>query len=269
MQVVILLVRIFRLTKFAVTLCLLIQIFCPFFFFTELPLSFCHFPGSVFVCDTTVDEYFKIHRPEHGDEQPKLVTLTDQPYLASVCSVSVATKVEKLAEISAASSSVDGKVDAQSTTDFLKTSLRLSHAPIVVIGFLNEKESFSFETSASECIQAMIALIKALEVLNKKITIVTEQNAKLYREIIVDNVAQGHLISKDGVRVVECAHDEKMNALLDKLYQGKISPRLDTMIGLVVEKSLQPETKSDIKSGLVDTLFEEGLLEGFLVCKTR
>ena len=113
----------------------------------------------------------------------------------------------------------------------------------------------------------MIALIKALEVLNKKITIVTEQNAKLFREIIVDNVAQGHLISKDGVRVVECAHDEKMNALLDKLYQGKISPRLDTMIGLEVETSLQPETKSDIKSGLVDTLFEEGLLEGFLVCK--
>ena len=109
----------------------------------------------------------------------------------------------------------------------------------------------------------MIALIKALEVLNKKIIIVTEQNAKLFREIIVDNVAQGHLISKDGVRVVECAHDEKMNALLDKLYQGKISPRLDTMIGLEVETSLQPETKSDIKSGLVDTLFEEGLLEGF------
>ena len=115
----------------------------------------------------------------------------------------------------------------------------------------------------------MIALIKALEVLNKKITIVTEQNAKLFREIIVDNVAQGHLISKDGVRVVECAHDEKMNALLDKLYQGKISPRLDTMIGLEVETSLQPETESDIKSGLVDKLFEEGLLEGFLVCKTR
>ena len=221
-----------------------------------------------------MDEYFKIHRPEHGDEQPRLVTLTDQPYLASVCSVSVATKVEQLAEISAASNSVDGKVDAQSTTDFLKISLRLSHAPIVVIGFLNEKESFSSETSTSECIQAMISLIKALEALNKKITIVTEHNAKLFEDSIEDNVAQGHLISKDGVRVVECAHNEKMNALLHKLYQGTINPRLDTMIGLEAKNSLQPETKSDIKSGLVDTLFEEGLLEGFFlkkqyVCKTQ
>ena len=210
-----------------------------------------------------MDEYFKIHRPEHGDEQPRLVTLTNQPYLASVCSVSVATKVEQLAEISSASNSVDGKVDAQSTTDFLKISLRLSHDPIVVIGFLNEKESFLSETSTSECIQAMIALIKALEALNKKITIVTEHNEKLFEDSIEDNVAQGHLISKDGVRVVECAHDEKMNALLHKLYQGKIIPRLDTMIGLEAKKSLQPETKSDIKSGLGDTLVEEGLLEGF------
>ena len=210
-----------------------------------------------------MDEYFKIHKPEHGDEQPRLFTLTDQPYLASVCSVSVATKVEKLAEISAASNSVDGKVDAQSTTDFLKISLRMSHAPVVVIGFLNEKESFSSETSTSECIQAMIAFIKALEALNKKITIVTEHNAKLFEDSIEENVSQGNLISKDGVCVVECAHKGRTNALLDKLYQGKISPRLNTMIGLEVEKSLQPETKSDIKSGLVDTLFEEGLLEVF------
>ena len=224
---------------------------------TELPLSFCHFPGSTFICDTTVDEYFKVHKPEHGDEQPRLITLTDQPYLASACSASAIQKIEQIAKISMSPNSNEGTEDVQVSSEFLKIAVRLSHAPSVVIGFLHEKESFSSEMSTSECIQAMLTLVKALQALNKKITIVTQHNAQLIQHSITSNAAQGQ-ISNDGICVAECG--EKKCNTLERLYEGEINHRLDTMVGLEVAKSQFPE-KNDIKDGVVDTLFKEGLLK--------
>ena len=125
----------------------------------------------MFICDTTVEEYFKTHRPEHGEEQPRLITLTDQPFLASVCSVSAVQKVEELAKLLESPSGVDETQRA----DFLKVAARLSHAPSVVIGFLHEKDSLS--SSSSDVLQGVLDLSKALQALNKKVTIVTQYHA--------------------------------------------------------------------------------------------
>ena len=113
----------------------------------------------MFICDTTVEEYFKTHKPDHGEEQPSLITLTDQPFLASVCSVSAVQKVEELAKLLKSHSGVDETMDTHSA-DFLKVAARLSHAPSVGIGFLHEKASLS--SSSSDALQG-IALTKALQ----------------------------------------------------------------------------------------------------------
>ena len=216
----------------------------------EPPLSFSHDPiGSMFICDTTVDAYFKSHKPEHGEEQPRLITLADQPFLASVCSVSAIEKIEELAKIVESTSSIQGD-------DFLKIAARLSHAPSVVIGFLHEKESLPSAMSTSDGLKGALALIKALQALKKKITIVTQYHAQLIHDCVKANAAQG--ISKEGIHVVE-VHESC--DIKERLYPGEINYRRDAIIALqVAQNTCTDEDGSEgTKGGLVDTLFKEGV----------
>ena len=223
--------------------------------FTEPSLSFSHNPGSMFMCDTTVNEYFDAHKPQHGHEQPRLITLTDQPYLASVSSASAVSKVEKLAKGRESSNKADGSADSlQVANDFLKIAVRLSHAPSVVIALLDEKESFLSETSTLDCIQAAMFLVKGLQALDKKITIVTQHGTQ--RQVLEDRLtasaAQGQ-ISNHGVRVVEWDGSCDMK---EKLYQGEINHRLDTIIALQMATKTE---NNETKGGLVDRFFQQGM----------
>ncbi|KAJ7374321.1 hypothetical protein OS493_007409 [Desmophyllum pertusum] len=220
----------------------------PHLFFNHDPIS------SMFICDATVDEYFKIHKPEHGEEQPRLVTLADQPFLASVCSASAIQKVEKLAKIVESHSGINGTIPVHGA-DILKIAARLSHAPSVVIGFLHEKESLPSAMSTSDGLKGALALIKALQALKKKkITIVTQYHAQLIRDCVTANAAQG--ISKEGIHVVEV--DESCD-IKERVYPGEINHRLDTMIALQVARNTCTDEDGfeGTKGGLVDTLFKE------------
>ena len=149
-------------------------------------------------------------------------------------------------------------------SNFLRITLRLSHAPSVVIAFLCEKESFSSDTSTSDFIQGAMALIKALQVLSKKITVVTDQyNAQLVHDTITASTAQGQ-ISKDGVRVVEW--DENCS-VKEGLFQGEVNHRLDTLIALEERNGKEGSSKG----GLVDALVKQGLYlqSNISVCKTE
>ena len=222
----------------------------------EAPLSFSHHPGSMFICDTTVDDYFKVHKPDHGDEQPRLIPLTDQPYLASVCSASAIQKVKELAKIMWASpDNTDGPEDVQVANDFLKIAVRLSHAPSIVMYFLHEKESFSSETSKSDCIQGVMAVVKALQALHKKITIVTQHHAQLIQESIAACAAEGQ-ISADGVHVVEWDGHSDMK---ETIFHSKMSYRLDTMIAFqVARKPDKNDSTGSFKGGLINSFYQQG-----------
>ena len=205
----------------------------------------------MFICDTTVEEYFKTHKPEHGEEQPKLVTLTDQPYLASVCSASAVQKVEELAKLLESPSGTDETKDTQNS-DFLKVAARLSHAPSIVIGFLHEKESLS--SSLSYVLQGVLALSKALQALNKKVTIVTQYHAQLIQDFVACNAAQQGIL-KDSIGVVE------MNASSDikkTVYPDEIHHRLDAMIAFQLAR-IPCTDKQGTEDGLVDILYKEGV----------
>lgn len=205
----------------------------------------------MFICDTTVDEYFDVHKPEHGVEQPRLVILTEQPYLASVISASAIKKVGELANMAWESNNKAKGSDNSVlvANDLLKIAVRLSHAPSVVICFLNEDESLSSDAPASDCIQGAVALIKALQTLDKKITIVTQGHAQLLKDSITARAAKGQA---DGVNVLEW--DEGCD-MKERLYQGKISHRLDAMIALQVASNTE---NGKIKGGPVDRLYQEG-----------
>ena len=216
-----------------------------FFRFTEPSLSFSHSPGSMFIADISVDEYFKLHKPEHGDEQPRLVTLTDQPYLASVCSDSALMRVEDLAKISADPSKTGSTEDIVVTSEFLKSAVRLSHASSVVVGFLGGNES------SVDYIQGVMALVKALQTLNKQITIVTGQNSQQFQDSIEANASLGE-ISKDNICVVKC--DSNNFDIKEAVFRGGINHRRDTVIAFQLSRT--PE-KDDFKDP-VDSFFREG-----------
>ncbi|XP_078349540.1 uncharacterized protein LOC144634462 isoform X1 [Oculina patagonica] len=214
------------------------------------PLSFSHSPGSMFICDTTVEEYFKTHKPEHGEEQPRLITLTERPFLASVCSASAFHKVEQVAKLLLLESPSNGTKNVQ-VDDFMKIAVRLSQAPSVVIGFLHEKDSLSSQNATSDILCGALVLIKALQALKKKITIVTQYHSQLIHDCVT--TAQERGVSKEGVCVVELSEGVDIK---QALYPDKINHRLDAMIALHAARN--PSTvEEDVKKGLVDTLFKE------------
>lgn len=205
----------------------------------------------MFICDTSVEEYFKTHKPDHGEEQPSLITLTDQPYLASVCSVSAVQKVEELAKLLKNHSGVDETMDTQSA-DFLKVAARLSHAPSVVIGFLLEKESLS--SSSSDALQGILALSKALQALNKKVIIVTQHHAQMIQDFVAGNASQQGIL-EDGIGVVEL---NETSDIKKAVYPDEIHHRLYTMIAFQLARI--PFTYEEgTEAGLVDVLFKEGV----------
>ena len=198
----------------------------------------------MFIADISVEEYFKLHKPQHGDEQPRLITLTDQPYLASVCSDSAQMKVEDLAKISADPSNTGSTEDVGVTSEFLKSVVRLSHAPSVVIGFLGGSES------SVDYIQGMMALVKALQALNKQITVVMPQNSQQFQDNIEAYASQGQ-ISKDNFRVVKCDRNCDVN---EAVFQGEINHRRDTAIVFQLTRTRE---NADFKDP-VDSFFQEG-----------
>ena len=214
----------------------------------------------MFICDTTVEEYFKTHKPDHGEEQPSLITLTDQPFLASVCSVSAVQKVEELAKLVESPSCVDETKDTQSV-DFLKVAARLSHAPSVVIGFLLEKESLS--SSSSDALQGVLALSKALQALNKKVTIVTQHHAQMIQDFVAGNATQQGIV-KDGIGIVEV---NEISDIKKAVYPDEIHHRLDTMIAFQLAR-IPCTCEEGAEAGLVDVLFKEGLYACYYTCMT-
>ena len=198
----------------------------------------------MFIADISVEEYFKLHKPQHGDEQPRLITLTDQPYLASVCSDSVLMKVEDLAKISADPSNTGSTEDVGVTSEFLKSVVRLSHAPSVVIGFLGGSET------SVDYIQGVMALVKALQALNKQITVVMPQNSQQFQDNIEAYASQGQ-ISKDNFRVVKCDRNCDVS---EAVFQGEINHRRDTVIAFQLTRTSE---KADFKDP-VDSFFQEG-----------
>ena len=227
---------------------------CPFIS-AELPLSFSHQPGSMFICDTTLEEYFRVNKPEHGDEQPKLITLADQPFLASVCSETAFKKVEKLSKLLGHQSGFEGDVY---DSDFLKISARLSHAPSVVIGILDEEIIPSSELATSDGLQGVITLVKALQAVKKKITIITEHNSQVIHDCMTANASQG--ISEKDVHIVTL---EDSKNLKDSLFTGNVNHKLDTVIALQMTTEFSNSNSGSertIQVGLVDKLFQEGML---------
>ena len=186
----------------------------------------------MFICDVTVDEYFTTHKPEHGKEEPRLVTLADHPnYLASVCSASCMTEIDKLAEILWKS---PGEVVASNGhlpvgDAFLKIAVRLSHASSIVICFIHENKILSTpRDSTSDGILALLALVKAFQALHKKVRILTQHGTHLLHEKITACLAEEQ-ITTDLVRIVEW--DDSCD-LKERLFDGKINHRLDAMVAL-------------------------------------
>ena len=210
----------------------------------------------MFICDVTVDEYFTTHKPEHGKEEPRLVTLADHPkYLASVCSASAMTKIDKLAEIlwKSPSEIVASNGLLPVGDAFLKIAVRLSHASSIVICFLHESEILSTQRdSTSDGILALLALVKAFQALHKKVRILTRHGTHLLHEKITACLAEEQ-ITTDFVRIVEW--DDSCD-LKERLFDGKINHRLDAIVAL--QSVTKTENDKSEENDPLERFFREG-----------
>ena len=210
----------------------------------------------MFICDVTVDEYFTTHKPEHGKEEPRLVTLADHPnYLASVCSASAMTKIDKLAEILWRSPRQVGASNGHLPVGdaFLKIAVRLSHASSIVICFLHENEILSTQRdSTSDGILALLALVKAFQALHKKVRILTRHGTHLLHEKITACFAEEQ-ITTDLVRIVEW--DDSCD-LKERLFDGKINHRLDAMV--VLQSVTKTENNKSEENDPLERFFQKG-----------
>ena len=190
-----------------------------------------------------MDEYCQNHQQECRDEQPRLVTLSDQPFLASLCSASALQKVEELVV----------KFLQGPSSNLLTIALRLSHASSVVIGFVGERESLSSDTSRSDYIQGLLALVKALQVLKKKVTLVTKHSATLLNNCLSSDAAKG--ILKGSVRIIESDNTEMKGCP----FQGEINDKVDTIVTLQSEREqVSQDDEKEFCADWVNRLLKRG-----------
>ena len=189
-------------------------------------------------------------------EKRRLVTLDDHPnYLASVCSASAMTKIDRLAEILwkspievVASNGLLPVGDA-----LLKIAVRLSHASSIVICFLHENEILSTQRdSTSDGILALLALVKAFQALHKTVRVLTQHNTHLLQEKITACLAEGQ-ITTDFVRIVEW--DDSCD-LRERLFVGKINHRLDAIVAL--QSVTKTENNKSEEDDPVERFFQKG-----------
>lgn len=135
-------------------------------------LSFSHSPGSMFICDTSVEEYFKIHGPEHGDAVPRTATLTEKPFSASVLSDAAMKTVDQLESTVQQDLANRGIAPLCIPNELLKAALRLSHASSVAIAAAFPGKSNENPLDETDGIPGVIAVVKALQALGKSVSIV-------------------------------------------------------------------------------------------------
>lgn len=154
---------------------------------SDLDISFSHsVPGILFITDVRTDDYFKDHPPAHGSEQPVVIPLQDDPYYASILGQTTLTNINQLEEIISSDLS-----SVQTSGGLVKAALRVSHAQSVAI-----VTSCHGECSGEELLAAVI-LVKAVQFLDKKVTLfVSDGDVGLLKDI-VQNCVKAEVLQND------------------------------------------------------------------------
>ena len=152
---------------------------------TGLPLTFTDNMEWLIVCDTTVAEFIVKRPPVPVDTKPRVVTLKDKPFTASLVSESAVLSLRGLEKEIQDDIGERGIAKLHIADELLRAALVLSHSSFVGIHFgfpCNTNDEFPDETDGP---LGAIALGKALKALGKEVTLIASYyHVKLVRVLV-------------------------------------------------------------------------------------
>ena len=153
---------------------------------TGLPLTFTDNMEWLIVCDTTVAEFIVKRPPVPVDTKPRVVTLKDKPFTASLVSESAVIRLRGLEKEIQDDIGESGIAKLHIADELLRAALVLSHSLSVGIHFgfpCNTNEAFP-ETETDGSLGA-IALGKAIKALGREVTLIASYyHVKLVRVLV-------------------------------------------------------------------------------------
>ncbi|EDO48570.1 predicted protein, partial [Nematostella vectensis] len=200
----------------------------------EPAICFSHSPGCMFISDVMTEDYFKSHKPSFGDDQPKVVTLQEKPYFASIIGTSTLQKINRLEEAIQDDPGMRGIKHLHIPQELVKAALRISHSSRIAIasGFpVNASRNPPDETDG---LPSVITMARAFQAVGKSVTLVA---CKYHFDILTSVVefccVRG--ILGNGVIVEKFDVTGKVSkeiAAKEFLYESDSRPRFDILVAV-------------------------------------
>lgn len=232
-----------------------------------------HSPGCMFVFDVNVDDFFKEHPPPHGNEQPKVIPLQDDPYYACILGEHALDKINKLEQVIQDDPGNRGIKPLHKPGELVRAALRLSCAKSIAIvtGFpIVHGNGFSPETDGP---LGALTMAKAFLTLGKKVTLVgSDYICNLFKDIVKDGV-DAEIIPM-GIEIEEFTPDTSKSpqeSACEFLYHDEkcTKPRFDVLVAIEAvgrtengsyKSMLAKDLTSICRTSPVDELFIQGIV---------
>lgn len=154
--------------------------------YADLPLAFTDDTQHLFVCDTTIEEFLPKHPPVDADTtKPRLVTLKEEPFVASVLSEDAASRISCLETEIQEDVGKRGIAQLHIPDELVKAALVLSRSTSVAIHFgfpCNTSQEFPDENDGPP---GAIAIGKAVKALGKNVAFIARSyQVELVRKLV-------------------------------------------------------------------------------------
>jgi len=201
----------------------------------EMPLAFTDNTDRLVGCDAIVEDFLDKHPFANTDAKPRVVTIKESPFAASLLSEEAMTKIRYLETEIQEDIGKRGIANLHIPDELLKAALVLSHGSSVGIHFgfpCNTNEEFPDETDGP---LGAIVLGKALKALGKEVTFI----ASYYHVEFVQELVRTFL--ENNVSVVEFTPERThgsggvktaANKLLFNDAAHQISPKFDVVVAI-------------------------------------
>lgn len=152
---------------------------------TELPLAFTDNTDQLVGCDAIVEDFLEKHPFSNTDDKPRVVTIKESPFTASLLSEEAMDKIRRLETEIQEDIGKRGIANLHIADELLKATLVLSHSSSVAVHFgfpCNTNEEFPDETDGP---LGAIVLGKALKTLGKEVTFIASYyQVELVQELV-------------------------------------------------------------------------------------
>lgn len=188
------------------------------------------------MCDTTIEEFIQKHPPLDVDTKPRVLTIMEDPFAASVLSENAAERISSLEKEIQEDVGKRGIAKLHIPEELVKAAVVLSHSSSVAVHFgfpCNTNEKFPDETDGPP---GALAICKALNALGKKVTcIASSYHVELVRELVLKFLGNEVSVVEFIPARTHVGPDRVSKAAEDFLFHdgtNRASPKFDALVAI-------------------------------------